>query len=159
MVSARMKDQRLSLLPAVLNHFAEENHVIAAVEFPNHPADEMSGGSLQQRAAFHSVAAIDFGKAIRKLCGESAREMVLVGREDVDRKMARFGEIQIFRGGLAQTPEHERRIERNRCERIYGEAETSPSFGARGNDRDTRGELAQGVAQITVVEGARSFHG
>ena len=67
-----MKDQWFSLLPAVLNHFAQENHVIATVEFPDHPADEVSGGSRQQRAAFDAVAAIDFGKAIRKLCGKSA---------------------------------------------------------------------------------------
>jgi hypothetical protein len=46
-VLARMEDQRLAFPPPVVNHFTEENHVVAASEFSNHSANEVSGGAFQ----------------------------------------------------------------------------------------------------------------
>ena len=71
-VLPRMKDQRFTLSPAVVNHFTEKNDVIASTEFTNHAADEVSRGAFQERAAFDVVAAIDFGEPIRELRCKSA---------------------------------------------------------------------------------------
>jgi len=71
-VLPRMKDQRFTLPPAVVNHFTKKNDVIASAEFTNHAADEVSGGAFQERAAFDVVAAIDFGEPIRELRRKSA---------------------------------------------------------------------------------------
>ena len=71
-VLPRMEDQRLAFPPAVVNHFAEENHVIASVEFANHAADKVSGGAFQQWAAFDAVAALNFGEPVGELGCKSA---------------------------------------------------------------------------------------
>ena len=71
-VLPRMKDQRFTLSPAVVNHFTKKNDVIAPAEFTNHAADEVSGGSFQKRAAFDAVVAVDFGEPIRELRCKSA---------------------------------------------------------------------------------------
>ncbi len=92
-ISPRMKYQRLALSPAVVNHFTEEDHVVASLEFPNHSADKVSCGPFQQRAAFDTIVAVNFCEPICELRCKSAREMVLVRREDIYRKVARFGEI------------------------------------------------------------------
>lgn len=62
-----MEDERLTLPPAVVNHFTEENDVIPSVEFTNHAADEVCRGAFQERATFDVVAAVDFGEPIREL--------------------------------------------------------------------------------------------
>jgi hypothetical protein len=154
-----MKDQRLAFSPPVMNHFTEEDDVIAGMGFSNYATDKVSGGPFQQRATCDAVAAVNFGETVRELSCESAREMMLVRREDVNRKMTRFSEIQIFGGGFSQAPHHERRLKRDRCKGIYGEADASATLGAPGYDRDAGGKLAQRVAKIPLVEGARSFHG
>ena len=89
----RMKDQRLAFPPPVVNHLTEKDDVIAAVEFSNYATDEVSSGAFQQRATFDAVAAFNFGEPVRDLCGKSAGKMMLVRREDVNRKMPRFGEV------------------------------------------------------------------
>jgi hypothetical protein len=71
-VLPRMKDQRFTLPPEVVNHFTKKNDVIASAEFTNHAADEVSGGAFQERAAFDVVTAIDFGEPIRELRRKSA---------------------------------------------------------------------------------------
>ena len=76
-----------------MNHFTKKNDVIASAEFTNHAADEVSGGSFQKRAAFEAVVAVDFGEPIRELRCKSAGKMVLICRKDINREVARFGEI------------------------------------------------------------------
>lgn len=63
-VLPRMKYQRLALSPAVVNHFTEEDHVVASLEFANHAADKVSCGSFQERATFDVVAAVDIGEPV-----------------------------------------------------------------------------------------------
>jgi hypothetical protein len=67
-----MKDERFALPPAVVNHFTEENDVIASVKFTDYAADEVSCCAFQERAAFDVVAAVDFGEPIRELRCKSA---------------------------------------------------------------------------------------
>ncbi len=67
-----MKDERLTLPPAVVNHFTEENDVIASIKFTDYTTDEVSCGAFQERATFDAVAAIDFGEAVGELRCESA---------------------------------------------------------------------------------------
>ena len=67
-----MKDEWLTLPPAVVNHFTEKNYMIPSVEFTNYAADEVSCGALQQRAIFNGVAAVDFGEPIGELRCKSA---------------------------------------------------------------------------------------
>jgi hypothetical protein len=88
-----MKDERFTLPPAVVNHFAEKNHVIASVEFTDYATDEVSCGAFQERATFDVVAAIDFGEPVGELRRKSARQVVLIRRQDINREMACFGEI------------------------------------------------------------------
>ncbi len=88
-----MKYQGFALSPAVVNHFTEEDHVIASLEFANHAADKVSGSPFQQRTPFDAIAAVNLCEPICELRCKSARDMMLVGREDVNRKVARFGEI------------------------------------------------------------------
>src|ERR1700720_1492204 len=89
----RMKDQRLALPPPVVNHLTEKDDVIASVEFSNHAADEVSGGAFQQRAALDAVAAVNFGETVRDLGRKPSGKMMLVRRENVNRKMPCFSEI------------------------------------------------------------------
>jgi len=154
-----MEDKRFALPPAVVNHFTQENDVIATVKFSNHAADKVSCGALQERAAFAAVAAVHLGEAIRELRRKSVRKMVLIRRKDINCEMARLAEIRKLGGGSSQAPQHKGRIERDRCERIDGEPHASAALGAPSDDRDASGKLAQGVAKIPVIEGARSFHG
>ena len=89
----RMKDQRLAFPPPVVNHLTEKDDVVAAVEFSNYAADKVSSGAFQQRAAFDAVAAINFGEPVRDLRRKPSGKMMLVRRENVNRKMPCFGEI------------------------------------------------------------------
>lgn len=158
-VLAGMKDERLAALVSIMDYFAEENHVIAALKFSNDAADKVSGSAFQQRAAFDRVAAVKFGEAILDLLGKSARKRVLIGTEDVDRKMACFGEIGEFGRQLSEAPEDERRIQRDGCERIDGEPDAAAALIAPGDDRDSGGELAESGAEIAAVECGRLFCG
>lgn len=158
-VLAGMKDERLAALVSIVDYFAEKNDVIAAPKFSNDAADKVSGGAFQKRAAFDRVTAVKFGEAILDLLGKSARKIVLIGAEDVHRKMACFGEIGEFGRQLSEAPEDERRIERHRCERIDGEPDAASALIAPGDDRDTGGELAESGAEIAAVECGRLFCG
>ena len=67
-----MKDERFALPPAVVNHFTEENDVIASGEFTNYATDEVSSSAFQERATLDVVAAIDLGEPIGELRCKSA---------------------------------------------------------------------------------------
>ncbi len=67
-----MKDQRFALPPAVVNHFTEENDVVASAEFTDYATDEVSCGAFQERATPDAVAAIEFGEPVGELRCKSA---------------------------------------------------------------------------------------
>jgi hypothetical protein len=78
--------------------------------------------------------------------------MMLAGREDIDGEMGGFGEIREQRGIAREAPEYQRRIERDRGERVYSEAYAAAVFCARGNYRYAGGVLAQGATEIAGIE-------
>jgi hypothetical protein len=67
-----MKYQWLALSPVVMNHFTEEDHVIAPLEFADHAANEVGCGPFQQRAAFDAVIAFNFCEPVCELRCKSA---------------------------------------------------------------------------------------
>src|SRR5229473_1931549 len=81
--------------------------------------------------------------------------MMLAGRQNVDRKVTRASKIRIAGGLTRQTPEHERRIERNRGKRIHGNADPPTVFRARADYGYARSKLAQCPAEVPPIEALR----
>ena len=102
---------------------ADEDDVIAFLVAAAVEALEDRGGAVEQRHAARAGAKGDAVEAIDVLAREALGEGALVGGQDVDR-VVRAARERRHRAGLArQAPEHERRIDRDRVERVGGQAD------------------------------------
>ena len=122
--------------------------VVAALEPRDAPIDERRAGAAQR--------VIDSLEPIGVRTRKPAREVGLVVREHVDRITLGILEGGEARRAAVETPHHERRVERNRAERVCGEADESVMRAGRADDRHPRGELREGIAKLTFGECGRA---
>ena len=80
---------------------------------------------------------------------------MLVGGEHVDREPVGGLERGAATGRLGGRPQHQRRVEGDRGERVRGHAERPAGGVGGGDDGDAGGVLAQGPAQVAGVEPRR----
>ena len=131
---------------------AEEDDVVAAVIARLVAAFEMRGAAIDHRRAVVRHDVRDIEEAVVMRAGEALGELDLIGRQDVDDEMR-----CLLEGGQALrierlAPQHERRVERYRGERIDGEADRLAILASRGDDGDAGGEGAERVAEVARIE-------
>ena len=146
---AAMEQQRRGVRAvAAALHLADEDDVVALLVAAAVEAFESGRRAGQQRRAARTLGEGHAGPAVRAARGEALGQRLLVGRQDVDGVVRAGTEGRQRAGRARQAPEHQRRIERNRIERIGGQAHTL-AFGRAGrDDGDTRGKHAQAGAEL-----------
>ncbi len=126
--------------------------MVAAVVAVDDAALEVRGRADDQRHAVLAELVRDALELVASTAREADRERLLLGREDVDAEMRRGAKRRQARRGACEAPQHERRIERHRAERVSGQPEEASVGTARGDDRHAGGERAERVPQIARVE-------
>ena len=108
-----MKDQRRAAEAVERHHLADEDHVVAAVVAIRRAAFESRRATGEQ---WHvTVAAFDnkTGEAVDAALGELVRDMLLVRRQDMNRKVLGRHKRRSVRRLAVEAPQHHRRIERD----------------------------------------------
>ena len=121
--------------------------VLAAVE-----ALEGGDAAIEQRRASRAFGEREAGPAVDAARREALGQGFLAGREHVDGVVASVGEHRHRAGRLAQAPEHQWRVERDRIERAGGQADRLAVVVARGDDGDAGREHAQRGAEVARRE-------
>ena len=85
----------------------------------------------------------DAGEILGARHGEAARQRLLVGAQDVDRERRRGGELAQHLVAAVDGEQHQRRIERQRGDRVRGHAPLAAAGGAGGDHRHAGGEVAE----------------
>ena len=156
-IASRTEDQRLALEALVVLDFADEDHVVTSVILLDVTTQEMSDGSLEHRHPGSAVGAVHSREFVRNGFGELLREVVLIGRQHVDTKVAGVGEILPAVRVPRQAPEHQRRFERERGERIDCQADRAAVFGTSGYHGYAGRELTQRSPEILLIEAGAHF--
>src|SRR5512146_1127177 len=114
-VAPAVEDQRRRARAALATFdLADEDDVVALGIAAAVEALEYRCRALEHRcAAGRPVVAGDAGEAVGLAAREAQRQLLLLGREDVDRVVRAFGEHLQRGGGAGQAPRHQRRVERD----------------------------------------------
>src|SRR5581483_3428021 len=131
---------------------ADEDDVVAAVMAELVAALEMRRRADQHRRPRFRDDVADIEELVVALLGELVRQLDLVPGEDVDDEMR-----PLLEGGQAlrvkrAAPQHQRRVQRHRGERVRRHAVEFAVAAAGGDDRYAGGEGAERVAQLARVE-------
>jgi len=92
-VAARMKHQGLTVCVLVVFHLAKEDHMVAAIVLAHISANEVRIHPREQGHSSRTFDELNSGKFVGQRGGKLAREMVLVGGQDVDGNVCGMGEI------------------------------------------------------------------
>jgi hypothetical protein len=134
---------------------ADEDHVVAFVVAAAVEALEAGRRADQHRRAAGPSGEGHVGPAVDVLGGEALGQRLLVRRQDVDR-VVRAGAERGHRAGRArQAPQHQRRRERHRVERVGREADQRAVGRARGDDGHAGGEHAERFPEFVGRKGGR----
>ena len=159
MKPSAVPDQGFDVLVSACLDQADEQHVIPCRVQRMMPAFQPGDTALDQRRRSVAKAEAHAGEAIGVRARESPRELDLIMRENVHRiALGAFEGHQAARAH-AQAPGDERWIERNGVERARSEADERVVVPARGDDRDARRELGQGVAKLLFEGNLRCAFG
>ena len=151
-VRAVAEQQRRLAFVGVAFHVAEEDLVVAAVVAVDDAAFEVRRRAVDQRDAVLAQAVRHAFELVFVRAREAQRELVLLRAEHVHAEVRR-GAKRGQAGRVArQAPEHQRRVERHRAERVSGQPEEAALGVARRDDRDAGREGAERVAQVSRVE-------
>ncbi len=112
-IAPGMKDERFSVGTHASLYPAQENIVIAAIETPDFSANKTRGDPLQQRNPRFPFFAVNPFEFVRDGRSELMRQCELVGSQNVDREVAGFPEGGKILRIPRQTPQDQRRIQRN----------------------------------------------
>ena len=153
-----MEDQRRAAEAVEPHHLADEDHVVAAVVAIRRAAFESRRATGEQRHV--TVAAFDgkAGEAVDAALGELVRDMLLVRRQDMNRKVLGGHKRRSVRRLAVEAPQHHRRIERDRVEAVGRQADVLALHATRGDHRDAGGERAQGLAELLGIDGRSVGH-
>src|SRR5688572_27223463 len=120
-IAAAREHQRLAIGVLVCRHLADEYHVVSAVIADLVAAGKARGYAVEQRYPAHAEAHSDAGELVLRAAAELFGQVRLVGSEDIDGEVRRSLKGGQARRELRQAPEHERRRQRHRIERIRSE--------------------------------------
>src|SRR5438105_8682322 len=151
-ISPRMKDEGFTLVIVVLLNFTNKNDVVTAIILANFAADELGDRAVKKRHPSGSFLKFDSSKLVGQRSGELPRKVVLARLQNVHGKVSGVGEINEAGSLPRQTPEDQRRIQRNRRKGVDGHAHLSPVGGAGRHHRYAGGELAKCSPVIAAVE-------
>src|SRR3984885_10147152 len=147
-VTAAVEEERITGAALVhLGHLSEKRAVITSVDFGIPRALE-----LGQRSGKESAPILPFGISRFVPCsarrpGESVRQRLLRVGQDVHGKALRPLKVGESAGSLAKREKDQRRIERQRCERIHGHADVFSCLGAGRHDSHTRCKAPEYISQ------------
>src|SRR6187200_3483370 len=100
------------------NHLTDHDPVIASLVHRVHQTAERRNGSVEPRTTFRSRERERRWRRVLPRAGEEGRQWLLLLAEDVDGELDDLmNELPRLRA-LAQTEEHERRVERQGRERV-----------------------------------------
>jgi hypothetical protein len=139
------------------DHFPDEDHVVARAMSRVVAAFEPCDAAVDQRRVRPAEAKRHAREAVGMRAREPAREFHLRGGEHVDGialGRVEYGEV---RRALRDRPQHERRLERHRAERVGREPDVAIVRGARTDDRDAGRELRERIAELPLVERRHAF--
>lgn len=151
-VGAAKEDEGLAGEGGVVAYFGQEQQVVAAVVAYRVAAFEVGAGPDEQGRAERSGKPFHAGEAVLRRAGEAVRQRALPGGEERNAEVGRFLEPRQQAQAPRQAEDDERRLERDRVERIDGQTQRCPFGRARGQHGDARGELAQGAAQLPRIQ-------
>ena len=136
----------------VANDPPDHDDVIAGVDEVVAAAVEPRGRTLEDGVARRPGVPLDAGEAIVGRSGERAGDRLLALGEDVHGVRVALGEHLEAPPPLVDAHEHERRIERDRGERIGGEAARASLPVERRHHGDPGQEGAERVPVVPQVE-------
>jgi hypothetical protein len=149
-------DERLATRAALRRRdLAHEERVIAQLVLGGQAALDPAERSREQWRTKLAALGLDPGpvRDRRDAAREVLCEVLLLGGEDADRERARLSK-QLVQGGMpAESDAEEQRLERERDERVDGQA-CGLARKLDGDDPDRRGNLSQKGAQVGVSHGA-----
>src|SRR5579864_5098346 len=106
-VAAGMKDQRLAVRVLVILNLAQEDYVVATIVLADVAANKVGVHAAQQGQAGRTLDKINLQEFVGQGSRKLARKMVLVGGQNIDRKMGGVGEVGKTGGLPRKTPEHQ----------------------------------------------------
>ena len=130
---------------------ADEDGVVAAFIGVLQAAFEGGECAGQQGRAVQPCGVADAGKLLRLARGEQARQLLLIGGEDVDDEDAAGLKGVVDKCAAVYADEHERRVERERAEGADGDAVRPPCGVACGHDRHAAGKAAERRAEMAWI--------
>src|SRR5262245_40110642 len=156
-VATPVVQQGMTVSRACALHSPHENGVISRLMHADGGALEVGVGLLDDG---HLVLGDQILDALELVLdargGEAARQLLLVGVQDVDGEVPRVAEGGEALGLVVHTDQDERRIEGDRGERARRQA-GGPALGVeRGHHGDARGEMAENVSKF-VWRNHRSY--
>ena len=119
------------------------------------PALEERHDAVQKRRAAQALAQLQTGELVLRSAAETAGKPALIGSEYVYRKMAGARKDAPAGRGAGETPQQQRRSERNRTERIHGHTREPAPAGARRHHRHAGRESRERSAELARVDRRR----
>ena len=151
-VSAAGKQQRLLPVVGIGLDRAEKNDVVAAIIPVGGAALEIGDAAGKNRRIAKARRPFDPGEFVFRGFREFVGERLLRCAEHIDREMAGVLEDAQALRKHPKAPQHQRRIQRNRGERIAGQPIGLPVGRHRRDDGDAGGVGAERVAKIPRVD-------
>ncbi len=131
---------------------ADQDQVIARLMHRFATALETRGDIGQQRSAAVPWPPPDAGEFLSPGPGESVRDVDLLGGQHIDGEVTCCEEDRQALGGASNRPENQRGVERDRRERVGGQA-ASTALRARSDDRHAGCEMAERAPERPRVGG------
>jgi hypothetical protein len=133
------------------DHFADQDGVIAAVIARPGAAFEDRRELGEERRARQAGLVRHLGELVGGAAGETQREILVIGAEEVDGEAVGGNERVVARRRLGGAPQHQWRIERHRGEGIRRHADPLAA-AVRSDDGDPGRKLAQRLAKGQRIE-------
>lgn len=121
---------------------ADENRMVAARHLALIGDFKHRAAARENRRVAEAGLPGQAGKTIHRPGGKAVRQIHLLGGEDVDRVVAGAAEGFEAVRAVIETPQHQRRIERNGGEGIHGQADGLAIGVDGGDDGDAGGKAA-----------------
>src|SRR5262249_38659818 len=154
-VPAAVKYQRLALgCVAEFEHLADHDDVVTGVVLRLGFAIDECEQVAEDRRAAAAVRVLDVLEAVRAALGEQPADLFVVFAENVDGPLAGALDTRPSRRRLRRTEQHERRIERQRRERVARHADGLVAV-ERGDDADARREVPEHGAKRRGIRSER----
>ena len=144
---ALVVDERLAVVDRSLQHFAEEDAMVAGIEQTVEPTFQCCHSTGDQRHRVLAFAPRNPFEAIIGTGGEAMADLLLLVGKDAQTEVGRCAEGWEDGRAVVDANQHQGWVERHRCERVDGQAvRTALGIEHRGND-DAGGKAAAGATK------------